>query len=148
MSLRWVHALQAALLSVIVTIPLSYLILTLGNDASMVKSGTVAACGSVLVTTLSIWYLVFPNPNTPPRRGIWVGPLIVFLSIWIMFTGLGLSFDSTYHDSGGIIAILLKAVLVSFFFALFGSLYAGLLLFPLAIVIIIYFRKWQIRKFI
>ena len=124
-------------------LPVSYLIFAFSNDSGHALFGTMAVGGAALITSPAIWYLAFPDTHVSPRRGIWIGPLMVFAAMWGMFMAISLNISAAYLDSGGMPAILFKAVFMSLLFTLFGSLYTGLLLFPLSALIAVYLRKWQ-----
>ena len=144
MSLRCVHAVQASFLCALVALAVSYPILTVTKLVEDLQLGTLVPGCATAVVALVIWYLAFPDASASPKRGVWVGPLIVFLAMWMMFTVFGLFNNATYLGNEGIMAIVVKTVFVSLFFTLYGNLFLGILLFPLSMVIAVKFRKWQL----
>lgn len=143
MTIRVVHAFQASIISALVALAVSYPILVVAEAVDSPVFGALTACAAALVVAWPAWYLAFPGVNTSPRRSIWIGPLIVFLSMWAIFVVFALTIDATYLDSGSAFDILAKAVFMGLFFSVFGSLYTGILLFPLSILIAFLLRKRQ-----
>ncbi len=135
MTLRCIHALQAAILCAVIALPFSYLILSITEITDNLVFSMIAAVGSACIMTPGIWYLAFPNTNCPPKRGIWVGPLIVFFVMWLMLVFISININETYLEGGSVFKIVLKAVTMSLLFTVFGSFYIGALLFPFAALI-------------
>lgn len=143
MSSRRNHAVQASLVSAIAALVVSWPLLLVFRPVDNLIAGALTASGASAVITLVLWYLAFPDLKASPKRGLWVGPLIVFLAMWVMFSIVGIGLDATYLGNEGPGAVVAKSVFMGLFFAAFGSLYTGLFLFPISMGIAVYLRKWQ-----
>lgn len=146
MSLRSTHAVQAALLSALGALAVAYPLLLITEPADDLMLGAVTASVAAAAAALPLWYLAFPNQKASPRRGLWIGPLVVFSAMWGMFAVFGLTGDAAYLGNEGMGAVAAKSVFMGAFFAVFGILYTGIVLLPLSMAVAVSFRKWQAGK--